>query len=53
METIRFDLPQSEIPASWYNIQADLPEPLPPVIHPGRMGPRSVPMTWRRCSHWR
>ena len=39
METIRFDLPQSEIPASWYNIQADLPEPLPPVIHPGRMDP--------------
>ena len=39
METIRFDLPQSEIPTSWYNIQADLPEPLPPVIHPGRMDP--------------
>ena len=39
METIRFDLPQSEIPTSWYNIQADLPEPLPPVIHPGRMEP--------------
>ena len=39
MDTIRFDLPQSEIPTSWYNIQADLPEPLPPVIHPGRMDP--------------
>lgn len=39
METIRFDLPQSEIPTSWYNVQADLPEPLPPVIHPGRMDP--------------
>ena len=39
METIRFDLPQSEIPTSWYNIQADLPEPLPPVIHPSRMDP--------------
>ncbi|GAB1420622.1 TrpB-like pyridoxal phosphate-dependent enzyme [Anaerolineales bacterium] len=32
---IRFDLPQSEIPTHWYNIQADLPRPLPPVLHPG------------------
>ena len=39
MEMTRFDLPQTEIPTSWYNIQADLPEPLPPVIHPGRMDP--------------
>jgi tryptophan synthase beta chain len=38
-ETIRFDLPQSAIPESWYNIQADLPRPLPPVLHPGTKQP--------------
>jgi tryptophan synthase beta chain len=32
----KFILDEEEIPESWYNnnIQADLPEPLPPVIHP-------------------
>jgi tryptophan synthase beta chain len=38
-DTIRFDLPQSEIPRAWYNIQADLPRPLPPVLHPGTKQP--------------
>ncbi len=38
-QPIRFDLPQSEIPQSWYNIQADLPRPLPPVLHPGTKQP--------------
>ncbi|MBE2268702.1 MAG: TrpB-like pyridoxal phosphate-dependent enzyme [Anaerolinea sp.] len=38
-ETIRFDLPQSQIPTHWYNIQADLPRPLPPVLHPGTKQP--------------
>jgi tryptophan synthase beta chain len=28
-------LTEKEMPTSWYNIQADLPEPLPPVLHPG------------------
>ncbi len=36
---IRFDLPQSDIPHHWYNIQADLPRPLPPVLHPGTHQP--------------
>ncbi|MCA9914191.1 MAG: TrpB-like pyridoxal phosphate-dependent enzyme, partial [Anaerolineae bacterium] len=35
----RYDLPQSEIPHHWYNIQADLPRPLPPVLHPGTHQP--------------
>lgn len=35
----RFDLPQSEIPRAWYNIQPDLPRPLPPVLHPGTKQP--------------
>ena len=38
-EIVRFDLPQSEIPQQWYNIQADLPRPLPPVLHPGTKQP--------------
>jgi tryptophan synthase beta chain len=28
-------LDQKDMPERWYNIQADLPEPLPPVLHPG------------------
>ncbi|MFC1568634.1 TrpB-like pyridoxal phosphate-dependent enzyme [bacterium] len=28
-------LEEKDLPKQWYNIQADLPKPLPPVIHPG------------------
>ena len=35
MDTIKYTLSESEIPKFWYNIAADLPEPLPPVMHPG------------------
>ncbi len=35
----RFDLSQTELPSAWYNIQADLPRPLPPVLHPGTHQP--------------
>jgi tryptophan synthase beta chain len=28
-------LPHSEIPSAWYNVLADLPQPLPPPLHPG------------------
>lgn len=38
-EQTRFDLPQSRLPKAWYNIQADLPRPLPPVLHPGTHQP--------------
>ena len=38
-ETTRFELPQSAIPRAWYNMQADLPRPLPPVLHPGTHQP--------------
>ena len=31
----KYLLPEKRIPEAWYNIQADLPQPLPPVIHPG------------------
>ncbi len=35
----KFLLDESQIPKAWYNIQADLPGPLPPVIHPGTQKP--------------
>jgi len=34
MERSMWFLDQKEMPTQWYNIQADLPEPLPPVLHP-------------------
>ncbi len=35
----KFLLPENRIPKAWYNIQADLPKPLPPVLHPGTLQP--------------
>lgn len=35
----RFDLTQADIPAAWYNLNADFPEPLPPPLHPGTKEP--------------
>jgi len=32
-------LDESQIPSAWYNIQPDLPEPAPPVLHPGSLQP--------------
>ncbi|MGH2561004.1 MAG: TrpB-like pyridoxal phosphate-dependent enzyme [Thermomicrobiales bacterium] len=34
-ETTKFLLGEDRIPTEWYNIAADLPAPLPPVLHPG------------------
>ena len=35
----KFLLPEDRIPRAWYNIQADLPKALPPVLHPGTLQP--------------
>ncbi len=35
MERTKFVLEEDQIPRSFYNIAADLPEPPPPVLHPG------------------
>jgi len=35
----QFNLTQNDIPKQWYNIQADLPQPLPPTLHPLTMQP--------------
>jgi len=31
---VKYLLNEAEMPTAWYNIQADLPEPVPPVLHP-------------------
>ncbi len=38
-EDYRIVLPQSRIPSHWYNILADMPAPMPPVLHPGTHQP--------------
>jgi tryptophan synthase beta chain len=38
-EKTKYLLDESQMPKSWYNIQADLPKALPPVLHPGTMQP--------------
>jgi len=35
MDTIKYTLLENQMPTGWYNIQADLPSPMPPVLHPG------------------
>ncbi|MCL6552037.1 MAG: TrpB-like pyridoxal phosphate-dependent enzyme [Firmicutes bacterium] len=39
MDATKILLSEQEIPKAWYNIAADLPVPLPPVIHPGTKQP--------------
>ncbi|MBW4625714.1 MAG: TrpB-like pyridoxal phosphate-dependent enzyme [Brasilonema octagenarum HA4186-MV1] len=39
MDTIKYTLSENQIPQSWYNIQADLPTPMAPVLHPGTYQP--------------
>jgi tryptophan synthase beta chain len=34
-ERTKFLLDEERIPRAWYNIVADLPQPPPPVLHPG------------------
>jgi len=36
-------LTEKEMPTRWYNIQADLPEPMPPMLHPGTKEPTRLP----------
>jgi tryptophan synthase beta chain len=34
MEPIKYILTEKDMPQFWYNVQADLPAPAPPVLHP-------------------
>ena len=43
MERTKFILDEKDMPTAWYNIQADLPEPLPPLLHPGTKEPTRLP----------
>jgi tryptophan synthase beta chain len=36
-------LDQKDMPTHWYNIQADLPKPLPPLLHPATKEPTRLP----------
>jgi tryptophan synthase beta chain len=38
-DTIKYTLDEERIPRAWYNLAADLPSPLPPVLHPGTLDP--------------
>jgi tryptophan synthase beta chain len=39
MDTVKYLLPDDALPTHWYNLQADLPEALPAVLHPGTGNP--------------
>mgnify|MGYP001115822955 CR=1 FL=1 len=39
MTDTKITLPESEIPTHFYNIQADMPTPLPPPLHPATKEP--------------
>jgi tryptophan synthase beta chain len=39
MDETKIILSEKDLPEKWYNIQADLPKPLPPAIHPGTKKP--------------
>ena len=39
MERAMYFLDQKDMPTHWYNVLPDLPEPLPPLRHPGTMEP--------------
>lgn len=44
-EITRITLPEDKIPKFWYNVQADMPNPLQPPLHPGTkqpMGPADL-----------
>jgi tryptophan synthase beta chain len=38
-ESIKYLLPEEQIPRAWYNLMADLPSPPPPPLHPGTLQP--------------
>jgi tryptophan synthase beta chain len=38
-DSVKYLLDEQHLPKAWYNINADLPQPLPPVLHPGTKQP--------------
>ena len=43
MDKTKFYLEESEMPTAWYNIQADFPVPLPPLLNPQTKEPTILP----------
>jgi tryptophan synthase beta chain len=43
MNDVKILLSEKDIPTHWYNIQADLPKPLPPLRHPATKEPTQLP----------
>jgi tryptophan synthase beta chain len=39
MDAVKIILDEKHLPKAWYNIQADLPKPLPPPLHPATKQP--------------
>jgi tryptophan synthase beta chain len=35
VEQTTFPLAESELPTRWYNVRADMPNPMQPILHPG------------------
>ncbi len=45
MDSYKINLSESEMPQEWYNIQPDLPRPMPPYLHPATgqpVGPQDL-----------
>ena len=51
MEETRIYLSDQEMPRGWYNIQPDLPRPLPPPLNPATGQPIG-PEAWLRSFPW-
>jgi len=43
MEKTKFILAEKDMPTQWYNILPDMPEPMPPELHPGTKQPTRLP----------
>lgn len=41
-DSVKYLLPEEKMPKAWYNLAADLPEPLAPPLHPGTLQPASA-----------
>ena len=51
MNEKKITLPEREMPTHWYNLAADLPQPLKPPIHPGThepLGPDDLALEYHR-----
>jgi tryptophan synthase beta chain len=43
MNRTKFILDEKDLPTHWYNVQADLPVPLPPLLNPQTKEPTILP----------